>query len=106
METILNLSKATTFKAVILNLSQDLVQAAAQIQDLLTQLQTEGATTETAQQQVATDLASAAKANPTMMDKLAGWGQTLTQEVSKKTIGDVVSETVKLALRAAGLPLP
>ena len=78
METILNLSKVTTFKAVILNLSQDLVQAAAQIQDLLTQLQTEGATTETAQQQVATDLASAAKANPTMMDKLAGWGQTLT----------------------------
>jgi len=89
-----------------INLSQDLVQAAAQIQDLITQLQTQGATTETIQQQVATDLANAAKANPTMMDKLAGWGETLTQEVSKKTIGDVVSGTVKLALRAAGLPLP
>ena len=70
--------KGNYIQGSYINLSQDLVQAAAQIQDLLTQLQTEGATTETAQQQVATDLASAAKANPTMMDKLAGWGQTLT----------------------------
>ena len=89
-----------------INLSQDLTQAAAQIQDLLTQLQTQGATVETAQQKVATDLANEAKANPTMMGKLVGWGQGLAQEASKKTVGDVVAGTVKLGLRAAGLPLP
>ena len=89
-----------------INLSQDLTQAAAQIQDLLTQLQTQGATVETAQQKVAIDLANEAKANPTVMGKLVGWGQVLAQEASKKTVGDVVAGTVKLGLRAAGLPLP
>jgi uncharacterized protein YjbI with pentapeptide repeats len=89
-----------------LNLSQDLTQAAAQIQDLLNQLQKQGVTVEVAQQQVANDIATQAQNNPTMMGKLTLWGQSLANDVAKTTIGDVVKGTVKLALKTAGIPLP
>jgi uncharacterized protein YjbI with pentapeptide repeats len=89
-----------------LNLHQNLPQAAAEIQTLLNHLQQQGVTLDVAQDQVAKSIAAEAQTNPSLMDRLAKWGQTLTEETSKKTVGDVVTGTVKLALRSAGLPLP
>jgi HEAT repeats len=84
------------------NLSQDLAQSAAQIQDLLTQLQNAGITVDEAQENVAEDIAKQAAADPTVKAKLLKWGQSL----GDATVTDVVKGVVKLALRSAGLPLP
>ena len=85
-----------------INMSQDLSQAAAQIQELLTQLQTKGYSPEDAQQQAASDLATEAQNNPTFKGKLVKWGQSLGDAAAKTT----VTEVVKLALRLSGVPLP
>ncbi|MBW4626272.1 MAG: hypothetical protein KME49_12395 [Brasilonema octagenarum HA4186-MV1] len=85
-----------------INMSQDLTQAASQIQDLIEQLQKRGVTVDTAQEQVANDLATQAQNNPTMKDKLVKWGQSL----GDATVSDVVKGVVKLAIRSAGIPLP
>jgi len=84
-----------------LHMSQDLTQAAAQIQDLLEQLQKQGKTVNIAQNRVAEDLANQAQNNPTVRDKLVKWGQSL----GDATVTDVVKGVVKLALRAAGIPI-
>jgi HEAT repeat protein len=83
-------------------MSQDLTQAAAQIQDLLEQLKQQGVTVDDAEQKVAQDMADQAKADPTAKEKLLKWGQSL----GNATVTDVVKGVVKLALRSAGLPLP
>lgn len=85
-----------------INLSQDLPQAAIQIQDLIEQLQKQGVTVDVAQEQVAQGIATQAQNNPTMKDKLVKWGQSL----GDATVSDVVKEAVKLAIRSAGIPLP
>jgi hypothetical protein len=85
-----------------INMSQDLSQAAAQIQNLLTQLQTQGSSPEDAQQQAASVLATEAQKNPTFKSKLVKWGQSLGDAATKTT----VTEVVKLALRLSGVPLP
>lgn len=85
-----------------INMSQDLTQAASQIQDLIEQLQKRGVKVDTAQEQVANDLATQAQNNPTMKDKLVKWGQSL----GDATVSDVVKGVVKLAIRSAGIPLP
>lgn len=85
-----------------INLSQDLTQAASQIQDLLQQLQKQGVTVEVAQEQVANGMADQAQNNSTMKDKLVKWGQSL----GDATVSDVVKGVVKLAIRSAGIPLP
>jgi len=82
--------------------TQDLAQAAAQIQALLSQLQQQGQSPEAAQQQVADGLAKQAKKDPTTLGKLVMWGQKL----GDATVTDVVKSVVKLALRSAGVPLP
>ncbi len=84
------------------NLSQDLAQSAAQIQDLLTHLQKAGITVDAAQTKVAEDIAKQAEADPTVKAQLLKWGQSL----GDATVTDVVKGVVKLALRSAGLPLP
>jgi hypothetical protein len=83
------------------NMSQDLTQAATQIQDLIEQLQRNGVTIDVAQSQVANDMATQAQ-NPTVRNKLARWGQSL----GDATVSDVVKSAVKLAIRSAGIPLP
>ncbi len=85
-----------------INMSQDLTQAAAQIQDLIEQLQKRGMTVDTAQEQVATDIATQAQNSPTMKAKLEKWVQSL----GDATVTDVIKGTVKLAIRSAGIPLP
>lgn len=87
------------------NMSQDLSQAAAQIQELLTQLQTQGYSPEDAQQQTATDLATEAQSNPTLKGKLVKWGQSLGDAAAKTTVSEAATAVVKLALRLSGVPL-
>jgi len=82
--------------------AQDLTEAAAKIQTLLTQLQKQGVTPEVAQQQVADDLADQAKKDDAMLGNLVKWGQKL----GDATVTDVVKGVVKLALRSAGVPIP
>jgi hypothetical protein len=83
-------------------MSQDLTHAAAQIQELIEQLQKRGATVDVAQEQVAKDMATHAQTNSTVRDKLLRWGQSL----GDATVSDVVKSAVKLAIRSAGIPLP
>ncbi|MCC5639412.1 HEAT repeat domain-containing protein [Nostoc sp. CHAB 5844] len=85
-----------------INMSQDLAQAAAQIQDLIEQLQKQGMTVDVAQEQVAKDIVTQAQNNPTIKAKLVKWGQSL----GNATVSDVVKGIVKLAIRSAGIPLP
>jgi hypothetical protein len=85
-----------------INMSQDLIKAASQIQDLIEQLQRRGVTVDVAQTQVAENIATQAKNDSTIKEKLAKWGQSL----GDATVSDVVKGVVKLAIRSAGIPLP
>jgi len=85
-----------------INMSQDLTEAASQIQDLVEQLQKKGVTVDVAQEQVAQDIANQAQGNSTIKTKLLKWGQSL----GDATVSDVVKGAVKLAIRSAGIPLP
>jgi hypothetical protein len=82
---------------------QNLVEAAAEIQQLLTHLQTQGHSPEEAQQQIAKDLAKQAQSNPTVMDKLVGWRKSLGDAAAKTIVSEAVKEVFKLVWR---LPLP
>lgn len=83
-----------------------LAKAAAEIQQLLTQLQSQGCSPEEAQQQAANDLATKAKDNPTTLGKLVKWGQSLGDTAAQTTVSEAAKEVVKLALRLSGVPLP
>lgn len=85
-----------------MNMSQDLSQAASQIQSLLEKLQQQGIKVDVAQEQVAQDIVNQANNNPKIKDKLINWGQSL----GNATITDVVKGAVKLAIHSAGIPLP
>ncbi|MBO3458478.1 pentapeptide repeat-containing protein [Aetokthonos hydrillicola Thurmond2011] len=85
-----------------INMSQDLAHAAAQIQDLIENLQRRGVNVDVAQEEVARDIATQAQNDPTIKDKLVRWGQSL----GDATVSDVVKGAVKLAIRSAGIPLP
>jgi hypothetical protein len=86
--------------------NQNLSEATTQIQQLLTQLQAQGYTQEDAQQQVAEELVTQAKNDPTVMDKLVKWGQSLGDAAAKTTVTEGAKAVVKLALRLLGIPLP
>lgn len=85
-----------------ITMSQDLTQAAVQIQALIEQLQNRGVMIDIAQDQVAKDMAAQAQTNSTVKNKLLKWGQSL----GDATVSDVVKGVVKLAIRSAGIPLP
>ena len=85
-----------------INMSQDLTQAAVQIQELIEQLQKQGIAVDAACEKVANDMATQAQNNPTTKDKLVKWGKSL----GDATVSDVVKGIVKLAIRSAGIPLP
>lgn len=89
-----------------INMSQDLTQAAQQIQDLLQQLQNQGVPVETSQQQVAADMAKQAETNPAMMEKLVLWGKAMANKASETTVSEAAKIVLTLALKAAGVPLP
>lgn len=89
-----------------LDMGQDLIQAATQIQDLVEQLQKRGMTVDVAQEKVAQDMATQAQNNLAVKNKLVKWGQSLGDAAAKATVSDVVKGVVKLALAASGLPVP
>lgn len=87
-----------------IRMSQDLSQAAAQIQQLLNQLQTtQQYSPEDAQQKVAEELATEAQINPSVRDKLVKWGQSLGDAAAKTTVSEAATAVVKLALTLAGI---
>lgn len=86
-----------------INMSQDLTQAAQQIQDLLQQLQNQGITVEESQQQVANDIAKQAETNPTLMGKLVLWGKAMANKASETTVSEAAKIVFTLALRASGV---
>jgi hypothetical protein len=89
-----------------INMSQDLSQAAAQIQQLLTQLQSQGYSATDAQQKVASDWASEAKSDPKAMNKMEKLGRYVRNAATSSVIGEATVEVIKLALRLSGIPLP
>lgn len=88
--------------SINVDLSQDFTQIAPHIEMLIENLQKQGQTIDLAQSQVANNIASQVKANPTLQEKLIKWGQSL----GDATVSDVAKGVVKLAIRSAGLPLP
>lgn len=85
---------------------QTLAEAAAEIQQLLTQLQSQGCSPEDAQHRAANDLATKAKNDSTTKEKLVKWGQSLGDTAAQTTVSEAAKEVVKLALRLSGVPLP
>lgn len=79
--------------------SQNLAQAAADIQQLLEQLQkNQNIDLEDAQHQVAKDLVAQAKSDSTFRTKLIKWGQSLGDTVVKTSVSEAVKGVIKLAL--------
>lgn len=89
-----------------INMGQDLSQAAAQIQQLLTQLQSKGYSSTDAQQKVANDWANEAKNDPKAKGKLIKLGQYVRDAAANGVIGEAAVEVIKLALTLSGIPLP
>lgn len=89
-----------------ISMSQDLSQAAAQIQQLLNQLQSQGYSKTEAQEQVANDWANEAKNDPKAKSKMVKLGQYVRDAATSSVIGEATVEVIKLALRLSGIPLP
>ena len=83
---------------------QTIAEVAAEIQQLLKQLQTQGYRPEAAQQKVASDLATQTQTNPTFKNQLVNWGQYLDDAGANGLIGEAVVTVLKLALRSASIP--
>ena len=96
-----------------LSQAQDLVQAASEIQALLTQLDTQELSDVDKQDEAAKVLAMKAKEDPTLMGKLVGWGKALsgdatksaTNEAAKVAGGEVTKVIITKALTILGLTL-
>ncbi|NES21592.1 MAG: hypothetical protein F6K41_22355 [Symploca sp. SIO3E6] len=97
---------STNIQGSYLNINQDLSQAAAQIQKLLIQLQTQGYSSKEAQNKVAQDLATQAKSEPRTKTTLTKWRQYLGDAAANGLIGEAAVEVIKTALRLSGIPLP
>jgi len=89
-----------------INISQEIAQYAAQIQERLNQLQTQGYSSQAAQQEIAKDLATQAKNEPNTRTKLTKLGHYLGDAAANGLIGEAVVGVVKVALASAGFPLP
>ncbi|MGL6342182.1 MAG: hypothetical protein ACRC80_23920 [Waterburya sp.] len=85
---------------------QTLAEAAADIQQLSTQLQSQGFSSEDAQQQAANDLAKKAQDDPKTLEKLVKWGQSLGDTAAKTTVSEAAKEVLKIALKLSGVPIP
>jgi hypothetical protein len=96
-----NTSGGNCVQVNYIDMSQDLAQAAPQIQNLFHQLQQRGIATNVAQEQIARDIAAEAEKNKNMKEKLFQWGVSL----ASATVSDVVKGIVKLACNLVGIPL-
>ena len=89
-----------------ININQDLSQAAAQIQKIVTQLKTQGYSSEEAQNKVAQDLATKAKSDLRTKTTLTKLRQYLGDAAANGLIGEAAVEVIKTALRLLGIPFP
>jgi len=87
------------------NEKQSLAEAASAIQQLLTQLQSQGYGERQAQQRVAQDLANQAENDDTVLGKLVKWGKSLSNVAANTIVTEGAKEVFKLALRQLGLPM-
>ncbi len=78
--------------------TQTLVEAAKKIQQLLEQQQHEGLGLETAQKQIAEDLATKAKTNVTISEKLVNWGKSLCDPAITAAIQEPVRQVIRLVI--------
>lgn len=88
-----------------INMGQDLSQVATQIQESLTQLQTQGYTLQDAQQKVASDLVSQANNDSQFKSNLVKLRQYLLDGAVNGLIGEAAVGVFKLALGLLGIPL-
>ncbi|MEG4091284.1 hypothetical protein [Microcoleus sp. Pol12B5] len=88
-----------------INISQDLSQAATQIEELLTKLQTQGYTPEKAQEEVTNKLANQANNDPITRSKLAKIAHYLGEAAANGLIGEATIEIFKNVAKLAGIPL-
>lgn len=88
------------------NISQDLSQAAAQIQELLRQLENQGYTSQDAQQKVAKDWVNEVQKNPGSKGKLVKLGQSIRDASASAVIGEATLGVIKLVFASLGIPLP
>lgn len=86
------------------NITQDLAQAAAQIQQLLIQLQAQGDTQKTAQEKIANQLANQAKTQPEYRQKLSQISRYLGDAAANGIIGEAALAVLRMALGLAGIP--
>jgi uncharacterized protein YjbI with pentapeptide repeats len=87
-----------------INMSQDLTQAATEIQQLLEKLQTqEGVTVDDAKNTIGTELGNQAKSNETIKQRLRNWGASLATGTVNEVI---ISSVIRTACGIAGITLP
>jgi hypothetical protein len=84
-------------KANFINMSSDLLQAVAQFQELLTQVQAKGHTPEEAQQRVVNELATQAKNNPKVRKKLSNWSKSLGNAAITTNVSEAATAVVNFA---------
>ncbi len=79
--------------------SNNLTDAAQQIQNLLNQLQNQGVSEEEAIQKAASDIAKQADDNPTVLGKLVKYGKFIADAAGKTTVSEAVKSVISLALQ-------
>ncbi|MEB3178566.1 MAG: hypothetical protein VKL59_05930 [Nostocaceae cyanobacterium] len=81
-----------------INITQDLSQTEYQIQQLLNKLHSQGYSQQDAQQKVASDLATKAKNDPVVKNKLVKFGQYISDAAANGLIGEAAVVVIKMAL--------
>ncbi|MGF2036051.1 MAG: hypothetical protein RMZ43_012170 [Nostoc sp. CmiVER01] len=89
-----------------INISQDLSEAATQIQELLRQLENQGYNHQDAQQKVAKDWANEVQKNPRAKGKLIKLGQSICDAAASAVIGEATLNVIKLVFASLGIPVP
>ena len=89
-----------------INISQDLPQAAAQIQELLSQLENQGYNPQDAQQKVAKNWVNEVQKNPGAKAKLVKLGQSIGSASASAVIGEATLGVIKSVFTSLGIPLP
>ncbi|MEA5477367.1 pentapeptide repeat-containing protein [Pseudanabaena galeata UHCC 0370] len=84
---------------------QDISEVVAEIQKLLTQFQNQGLSESDAQEKVADELATKAKSDSTIMEKLKSFGASFGSASGKALVTEGVKAVFKLALNKAGIHL-
>lgn len=82
-----------------INMSQDLADVEAKIQESINQLQNQGMTVDDAKEQVVNDMATLANTNSIFREKLLNWFRLL----GTITVSELVKEVVRLACHRAGI---